>query len=313
MRKMEQINIAFDASVANDLNTQAAQIDGRLFLFAYYEPKQCDGETARYQFITAVVNLYGLLWDCGPFIRGQLLTTREISSGAPEHLIVPYEQSRKNKAITQQFLDLANLVENVRSCYCHNNSKEFFSNERKQEFQKRWLSIHTGCDYDQGPKTEEEWQKALDAILIESSKFTTNLKKCLDYVKNSRDKEYVVKRWINNGILYWYYKNRDLMYNVLLEKYLSKFNRGNLPERVTRSDINNWITQLSMSKEVNVNEIFENWIGRQAQIVLLSGWSSSTPLLPYDVISKMIKSVDSLPPPAAALHNVRQSIELNDF
>ena len=44
-------------------------------MFAYYEPKQYrEAESKRSQFLTAIVNLYGLFKDCGPFL-GELLKT----------------------------------------------------------------------------------------------------------------------------------------------------------------------------------------------------------------------------------------------
>ena len=51
------------------LNALAFQMDRRIFLFAYYEPKPYREDESWYsRFCTATVNLYGLLKDCGPFL-----------------------------------------------------------------------------------------------------------------------------------------------------------------------------------------------------------------------------------------------------
>ncbi len=70
-------SICFSAETAEELNRKAFSLDCRLFMFAYYEPKQYrEAESKRSQFLTAIVNLYGLFKDCGPFL-GELLKTRD--------------------------------------------------------------------------------------------------------------------------------------------------------------------------------------------------------------------------------------------
>lgn len=305
MRDNENKSIAFSADFANELNKKAAQIDGRLFMFAYYEPKQCEGETPHFKFMTAVLNLYGLLWDCAPFILHKLLHE-------PDYLIVPSQASnarKKNSQIPNHAKNFALFIESFRSYYAHNNSRKFLLNEKKNEYTKKWLSLTTGCEYEVGPNTEEQWQKALDSVLYNANIFVNNMKLCLEYVKNSPHKGYIVLKWINNGILFWYYKNKDLVYHILSEKYLSKLNNGYFPEKIYRGDINRWITDGLQINDINI--VLERWLGIQAQNELLKNWDIDLPLLPEDVINELVKGIDNLPPPHRAI--IDRSNIIEDF
>ena len=65
---------AFNEEAITEVNKKAQAIDERLFLFTYYSPKPFpETESPLVQFYTAVINLYGLFWDCGAFVKNYLL------------------------------------------------------------------------------------------------------------------------------------------------------------------------------------------------------------------------------------------------
>ena len=146
-------SICFSAEPAEELNRKAFGLDCRLFMFAYYEPKQYrEAESKRSQFLTAIVNLYGLFKDCGPFL-GELLKTRD------SILVTP-----KWKAIQNDYNMLFQAVTSLRSIFCHNNSLCYPLNEDILQRAENSISEYLPNAPDIEDITETQWTILLQKL-----------------------------------------------------------------------------------------------------------------------------------------------------
>ena len=110
-------SIAFNPSIAEDLNRKASSFDPRLYCFAYYEPTILpEGADLYTVFHLAVLNMYGLLWDCGPKIQEKIIN-KELYS------LLRMDTCKMNKCRAFVF-----LVRAIRTNICHNNSCKLYFN-----------------------------------------------------------------------------------------------------------------------------------------------------------------------------------------
>ena len=157
-------SICFSAEPAEELNRKAFSLDCRLFMFAYYEPKQYrEAESKRSQFLTAIVNLYGLFKDCGPFL-GELLKTRD------SILVTP-----KWKAIQNDYNMLFQAVTSLRSIFCHNNSLCYPLNEDILQRAENSISEYLPNAPDIEDITETQWTILLQKLCTAADDFFQEL------------------------------------------------------------------------------------------------------------------------------------------
>ena len=100
---------AFSSGTVDKVNNYAEQLDKKLYVFAYYSPKQyehIEWLDAREKFWIAVTNLYALYHDCNPFLKSM------------------YSIFYKNDQRIRGIIPFHNLLGDLRGMYCHNSSKD---------------------------------------------------------------------------------------------------------------------------------------------------------------------------------------------
>ena len=198
----------FNKEPVEKLNKLAQAADGRLFLFAYYNPKPFpENESAVVQFYTAVINLYGLIWDCGPFIRN--LLGRKKQYGLLER-DSHGNLSAKSKKINDTFYQLQNNLSGLRNAACHNTASEYFFNQQNIDNAEDFF-INLGLS--PGALLPGDWKKCLDELCrlaIETGEGIEYGLNCLAALPPPQ-KDKVINFWLNDCLCQWYKtKKKDL-------------------------------------------------------------------------------------------------------
>lgn len=202
-------SICFSPDIPERLNEKAFSIDKRLYLFAYYEPKEyIENESYRSKFITATVNLYGLFWDCCPFMRKLLGSGNSI-------LLNNWTQ------IQLDFQNLRNTISAFRSIFCHNNSDIYPLNAVHFELAEQWIFSQCGISKDLSDLTDGEWEKLLYALHCQADAFISSVESNIDGISSTSD---VLRR--NRTINWWieaiagsYIINKDYLLNAMAGMY----------------------------------------------------------------------------------------------
>lgn len=202
-------SICFSPDLAEQLNRKAFSIDNRLFLFAYYEPKEyASTETFRSRFLTAVINLYGLFWDCCPFMQKLLETSNSI---------LLYDWTR----IKNEFIQLRSVVGAFRGIFCHNNSDIYPLNVENCDIAEMWIEDQCGVGLAISDLDESHWEKLLQALVNNAESFLGDLKDSLDrlsHTPNVTRQEQAIEWWIQ-AIAGNYLRNPDYLLNAMSAMY----------------------------------------------------------------------------------------------
>lgn len=202
-------SICFSPDFAEQLNMKAFAINNRLFLFAYYEPKEyVSTETFRSRFLTAVVNLYGLFWDCCPFMH-KLLETH--------NSILLNDRTR----IKDEFIQLRSIVGAFRGIFCHNNSDIYPLNAENYDTVESWISIQCGSSLAISDLNESHWEKLLQVLVDKAELFAHDLENSLDrlsHTTNVTRREQAIKSWVQS-IAGNYLRNPDYLLNAMSAMY----------------------------------------------------------------------------------------------
>ncbi|NBI17016.1 hypothetical protein D1841_03625 [Neglecta sp. X4] len=184
MESSLQSGICFSPDIVNRLNDLAFQIDRRIFLFAYYEPKPYrEDESWHARFCTAVINLYGLLKDCGPFLGAVLNDLKE---------------DWHTQNVCDGYYQLLADSSAFRSIFCHNCSRKLQLNEEYYSNAEAYVLSHIYVDLplqDLGPT---HWKALLQALTISANSFADDLESALNVLIHSTDAH---KR--NNATKFW--------------------------------------------------------------------------------------------------------------
>lgn len=233
-------SIVFSSAPAEGLNRKAFSLDPRLYLFANYEPKPYPAsESKRSQFMTAVINLYGLLWDCGPFLSKLYFGTKD---SAP---ILPYELPR----IQNHFRNMRDVVDAFRSIFCHNSTDALPLSAFKRDIARHWVSGHISSGHeieDLDELNEDEWGALLDALVTDANTFTNDLNDNLDILvrtPSADEKSRAIECWIQ-GIVQNYLQNPTYLLNCMAGLYqLYRTNMGMDPDwgKPLRSQTIGWL------------------------------------------------------------------------
>ncbi|HWP96387.1 MAG TPA: hypothetical protein VN426_06020 [Syntrophomonadaceae bacterium] len=223
MKPSESVCFATDKIEA--LNDLATQIDERLFLFAYYEPKPWpEKESARTRFYTAIVNLYGLFWDCGPFVRTRLMVDNMYH---PQDSILPKGADLQDlrKTISGRFVVLIEVISAFRSIICHNNSSVFYFNGRMQDAAVHWCDEFCGIWRPLADLESCDWKKMLDVLISQMRQVAEDMEFCLnDLIRLIPSRNYQLNKTIDQWLLYgiggWYRYNHELLLNAMAEFYM---------------------------------------------------------------------------------------------
>ena len=240
-------SICFSAYKAEELNKKAFSLDKRLFLFAYYEPKPyISEESARSHFCTAIINIYGLFWDCSPFFRALLAN--------PSSILITKDW-RKNK---DDFYDLYNIVSAFRSIFCHNNSSEFPLNEENRILAESWVGNILSSKIEiEGIEAlnEDHWEKLLLSLCKMGDVLVENLNINLDLLNTTTNiarKKQTIDQWIT-AIAGSYLTNPEYLLNAMAGMYqIYTLNTGIHINSHLRSETLKWL-----EKECHVDK--QSW------------------------------------------------------
>lgn len=243
-------SIAFNDKVVEKLNKKMAQIDSRLYLFAYYQPKQLpDKIDSRSCFNLAIFNMYGLLWDCGAMVRNRLFLSAKRGQ-VPEAVQTLVDEKL---GLFKQFYY---IISNIRTCMCHNNSILFFHNRVKSDGCKKYLKDITGKSSALDSYNESEWVEVCKDFLIKCNEFEKMLDNFLDRLLQEADLKKTndfINYWIE-AIIEWYQQDMELIAHVLADKYKLKkmsISRQNNVNLIKKSDVIYWIGTAWKAKKTN--------------------------------------------------------------
>lgn len=265
-------SICFSAVPAEALNQKAFLLNRSLFLFAYYEPKPYyEKESCRSKFITAVTNLYGLFWDCGPFFFDLLKSSDSI---------LIHDWNRISWNATQ----LEKGISAFRTIFCHNCSDQFPLSEEKIENARFWASRYTYGWQRIIEISDEDWEKMLAGLVSETDSLLCDIDNALDGLDSTPDtsrRERAIERWIQQ-IALGYRRNPDYLLNTMVglhELYLTNTKQNfmqnkrrdtitwlcNLENRDRKSWYSKWLQPLESGiVNTNIYAILKDWPSKWA-------------------------------------------------
>lgn len=244
-------SICFSAAPAEELNKKAFLLRPSLFLFAYYEPKPfSEKESSRSNFKTAIINLYGLFWDCGPFVF-DLFCSRNNS-------ILLKKWSR----ISFNAKNLRSALSSFRTIFCHNCSSQFPLNEQKIQDAIFWSSLYIDAWQSINELSEDDWKKLLDGLTSEADSLIQDISTALDELSITPDanrRENAIDWWIKK-IAESYRRNPEYLLNAMAGMYQLYLvtSKGTLdPTCDLRSLTREWIAE---KFNVPPKKWYEKWL-----------------------------------------------------
>ena len=179
-------SICFSDTQAVKLNQLSFKLDKRLFLFADYEPKQFVAEESNYSlFRTAIVNMYGLIKDCCPFLDDLIYNRNGILS-------IGFQK------IQSDYNTLSSVVSSFRSIFCHNCSPNLRLNAQHYWDAEDWASDCLSKDVILKDIRDNEWGKLLARLSSMSQLLFDDLETNLNSLFGSMSfrRQGVVNNWI---------------------------------------------------------------------------------------------------------------------
>lgn len=228
-------SIAFATGAVDDINHKFAEIDKRLFGFAYYAPIPLYDTNAHACFYLAVLNMYGLIWDCGPMLNTLLWNMKNPQGGISSNLQLALQSWEK-------LASLKTVVEHVRSDICHNNSIQYIFNKKNHDGHEIFLKTHSK-NSNLSIFSDSDWEAICDTFLDLCKKFYDDFINSITEIKNLPEilRNEFIMLWLSY-IESWYKRNLDISINVLGELYhLSLGQKWKTPRGISRSDIYRWI------------------------------------------------------------------------
>lgn len=286
-------NAVFMINTIDYVNSLAAKIDPRLYLYADYEPKRIDAiESYRFLFLQNVISAYALMFDCGKIVQSYVLAQSYDNSR-------PAVMDKLAQKYLPQYWNLVDLVMSIRNSSCHNMCGKYYNNDTHLIRYREYLTSVTGERKDLYEYSEGEWQK----INICFVQLCTEAQICvIDYlhsvndIPNPIEKASVVQYWLDS-IRKCYEKDNVYMiehticsfyapkaYPVRIERHLA---RRLLGESWKKYHNKNITTKMAIS---DYYKICENRIS----ILLYDSKQCPTPALPlsfYQILTSDIKYI----------------------
>lgn len=274
-------SIAFDAKAVNDINNWFSEIDERLFAFAYYSPLPLHETDARSCFYLAILNMYSLIWDCGPMLNSLLFDLRYRQKNISQEIISAV-QSLKDLSY------IVNIVQCVRSDVCHNNYPEYhfckITHLKHIDFIEKHSVNHPLETFD-----KNGWEKLFTVFLDLCQEFYDKFRSAADSIKGmaSHDRAKFISLWLEY-IAGWYGRNLDISFNVLARLYpLSLAQTGKTPTKVKKEDIYTWIAQLSEEEGESPKDVCNKYLSdllKKGLIQYIQSSKCAAPALPIPVL-----------------------------
>ena len=190
--------IIFSSDGANVLNAKVQkELAPYLFLCCNYNPQTCSGLSDDGKFYPAVLNLYNFAFDSSCIIRDLYRFQPSIN--------VKDEYRRNLKAS----LD---TVENLRSCFGHNNSElNGLMEADALEKYHQWIQSQIGKPE---PDCPADYSKLFEALKIVATQLYNAIEKYIDAVPTQREREDIIHTW-KEKIIRWYTK-KGVKQNIFL-------------------------------------------------------------------------------------------------
>lgn len=246
-------SICFSPDIPERLNEKAFLIDKRLYLFAYYEPKEyIVTESYRSKFITATVNLYGLFWDCCPFMRKLIESGNSI-------LLTNWTQ------IQLDFQNLRNTISAFRSIFCHNNSDIYPLNAVHFELAEQWIFLQCGINKDLFDLIDSDWEKLLYTLHCQADAFVSSVESNIDGISSTSNmlrRNRTINWWIE-AIAGSYIINKEYLLNAMAgmyQLYLMNVHSSPVPNVSLRDQTLNWLC--NQCNVVDKDRWFVTWIDK---------------------------------------------------
>lgn len=283
LQRAEQ-SVAFDIDAVVRLNKKAAQIDPRLYLFAYYQPKPLpEYLDARMCFCTAVLNMYGLLWDCGKMVQHQLFG---LSGPTAIQTLVKSDLNNCNEFFS--------IISNVRTCICHNNSNHLFYNRDKSSGCQGYLEKAAGVSTPINTYADAQWVRVCQDFIDRCEWFVNVLDYFLDQILKESDlkKAYIIQYWIWS-ISRWYQTDIELITHALADRYKLKILTSSMKNTVvTKYRVAQWVGIAWRKKNpplvlTKTKDYYLNYIAAcQAKISnIMNAHDCPKPALPLEVLT----------------------------
>lgn len=251
-------SVIFSKNKVEDINDLIKKnIDSRLYLFAYYNPKaKEDDKTVELNFWKGVTNIYGLFQDCAAFIKA-----------ADKHDLLGIFLSRN---IINQYTDkkLRNFIEKInafRTIFSHNIYMEYSKDIHNMELCQITFSEVLGKeiilnDISDISLHEDQWSIMLDFFERESESCIQTFYEAIGKISQNDQKSEIVHDWIDI-IIGWYKKKiDDLLYRAIYNQFMLyctlQMKNGKIYDKKT--PINEWIKCKKSDILEKINDVYNN-------------------------------------------------------
>lgn len=215
--KLISNSVVFSAAPIIRINQISQESDSRLFLFAYYTPKEYPrSEENHLRFLYAITNIYGLFWDSGAFLRTNLFAPHKEGMLSGLFSVLSYTDSRRN---SQRISDFLGVIAGFRTMYCHNFTTESYVNQEHLKRAKLWASNIIVGFSNFNNISDSEWRILLVSIVSELESILDVIESCLKLLLKveSSKKEVIINYWLKS-VCTWYCKS-DWMMNYAQSIY----------------------------------------------------------------------------------------------
>lgn len=221
-------SIAFNLDVAEGLNLKAAAIDQRLYCFAYYEPTPIPtGATAQMIFHLAVLNMYGLLWDCGPKIMEDVLTRRI------------YGEIKRKTVERDKCYEFFRIIYAIRTDLCHNNSGKLYFNGILKKAKDDYISAN-GNTIDDAGGVQTDWEKLCLDFFKRCNLLTQEIEGFIRAM-TSKGESNLKATWLDVIRLHYAEAGEHLVQHVLADRYKMKQQTCGSSSNITKKDVKEWV------------------------------------------------------------------------
>lgn len=233
-----QASIAFNPTAVNNINTSIALIDPRLFSFAYYSPVPLQKDISAHAcFYLATINMYSLIWDCGPMLNnlfGDVKNNKARNLPTSLNMILSNWQLRSSKHL--------DTIAGIRSDVCHNNSDKYYFCKISREAHHDLLLTASNKNFTTSTYTEDDWKLICDHCLnLYEDFFAAYNDTLMDIQACSRqEREKFASLWLDYTTR-WYERNEDITLSILAEIYpISQSMKGKIPQSVSKNTLRSW-------------------------------------------------------------------------
>lgn len=267
-------SIAFNPNVADILNLRATSVDPRLYCFAYYEPTPIPaGATAQVIFHLAVLNLYGLLWDCGPKIMEDVLTRRL------------YGEIKRKTVERDKCYEFSRIIYAIRTDLCHNNSAKLYFNSLLKKIKYNYISAN-GSIIDDAGSVQIDWEKLCLDCFRRCDLLTQEIDHFIHAIA-SKSEPKLKTTWLDVMRLHYAEAGEHLLQHVLADRCKMKQQTSGFSSNLTKKDVKEWVNSVRVDDTDYYNSYLQKCINRIGD--LMNGKNCPKPAWPLDFFRSLTK------------------------